>query len=411
MWPEYTRGTGERDPLIRKLLLKLFGSESHVESLLELRSDGMEPRLGVTLLHLAAAHDLPVICEWICGEIGNSPVWDSFGFEISRRNSAKRDCYGTIYSRDGCGETPLHVAARNGHTAIVNLFIAEGVDVNTKSSTGEYLSPLHLAVVKGHNDVVQTLIEHGADLECTGRYWKETPLLITSYVGRVTTVELLLWADANVHATIEGFGETVIMCALHSLNPLPVIKLLLCAGAKINKRDRQGRSALHYALDLLPLGQCKEVMEFLIGNGADVNVPCVVTGDTVLHTAAIFDLQERQFRYSQQLREEEPWKPSMDSLNEREHCDVTINIVDERDKDEKDLVDVVELLLVSGANLEIMNHWGDTALGCSIKSRNAAVSYILLWSLGLEVDFTMDSIGDQGFLDRIKQEVLKDIAQ
>ena len=57
--------------------------------------------------------------------------------------------------------TPLHCAARNGRTKIVNTLIENEVNVNAEDENR--FTPLHLAAYHGHTEVVKILIANGAD--------------------------------------------------------------------------------------------------------------------------------------------------------------------------------------------------------------------------------------------------------
>lgn len=46
--------------------------------------------------------------------------------------------------QDPIGQTPLHLAARRGHTGLVTMLLRRGVDVNSRDEDGH--SPLLLAV-------------------------------------------------------------------------------------------------------------------------------------------------------------------------------------------------------------------------------------------------------------------------
>ena len=62
---------------------------------------------------------------------------------------------------DDSAETALHVAASNGHEAIVTQLIAKGGDINQQNNAG--YSALIYAAGNGHETIVQHLSYMGAD--------------------------------------------------------------------------------------------------------------------------------------------------------------------------------------------------------------------------------------------------------
>ena len=57
----------------------------------------------------------------------------------------------------------LHIAAKNGHKALVEYLISKGAEIDALD--GDMKTPLQLATKKGHIEVVQTLLSKGADQE------------------------------------------------------------------------------------------------------------------------------------------------------------------------------------------------------------------------------------------------------
>ncbi|KAN0133356.1 Ankyrin repeat-containing domain protein [Lactarius tabidus] len=93
-----------------------------------------------------------------------------------------------VNSRDSFGWTPLHAAARYGHTDVVQLLLDDGADINATQWEG--LTALHLASVNGRFEVVQLLLDQGANVHPRDAYGK-TASHYASIYGRQTIVQLL----------------------------------------------------------------------------------------------------------------------------------------------------------------------------------------------------------------------------
>ena len=71
------------------------------------------------------------------------------------------------------GSSPLHFAARAGHTEIVDLLVTNGADVNSRDA--EEYTPLHNSTFNGHMELTKLLLANGADINAT-TYNGDTPL-------------------------------------------------------------------------------------------------------------------------------------------------------------------------------------------------------------------------------------------
>lgn len=148
---------------------------------------------------------------------------------------------GSSGSRLSAGEfsraTALVSASREGHLAIVEQLLAEGVDVNTVTDCGSALSA---AAHGGHGDVVQLLIANGASFTEAGGIY-----------------------GGPVQAAVSG-------------NHLEIVKLLISAGADINARAVVKRQTSARPVSSSPLlAACQQsntvLVDWLLAHGADVD--------------------------------------------------------------------------------------------------------------------------------------------
>ena len=405
-WPYQAKGPGERDSSVQALLCRLFQSPGHMHSMFQILESRVEYPSAMSLLHFSAFYGL----ENICNEILRGSLLACPGFQTSLypRSLGGNDClgngFGLISDRDENDETPLHVSAKKGHKEIVSLLIQANADINARSGVNLYLTPLHLAVIHGHDEVVDCLVKAGATVNAKGRLCGETPLLLAALFGRIGAIEILVRGDADVTTTVSGSGRGAIMWALSSPNAIGVVNALLKAGADVNARDKKGRTALHYALDLHSLARCKEMVEVLLAANAKVNIHCTVEGNTPLHTAASVDLQNRQYELN--LHKVKA-RLCSDSVNElyAQRCAIQTTAVPRRDQieEEGELAKIISLLLRYKADVTLQNFSGDTPLQCAIKAQNTAAAMMLLRAAGGKVDFTMERLGDQALLDSIER--------
>ena len=104
---------------------------------------------------------------------------------------------------------PLGLAVENGDFEIVKLLIESGANPN---KGGVDNSPMHDAVGMERIDLIHLLIQAGAELH-TRYHNDETPLMVASYRGNLTIVEILIKAGSCILLTDES-GENALEIAI-----------------------------------------------------------------------------------------------------------------------------------------------------------------------------------------------------
>ncbi len=252
----------------------------------------------------------------------------------------------------GDGSTALHWAAGNGDLELTRLLLDAGARVDAATRIGS-MTPLFMAAKSGEAAVIETLLAVGASANEANDNGT-TVLMSAAASGSVEAVGALIEARADVNATEETNGQTALMFAA-TLNRAEAIKVLIENGAdasittkvsKLPNRGRVGRrsgpavvggmTALHFAsrdgqMDAVrelvaggadinavtgsnktpPITEAilnanLDIAEFLLDNGADVNIP---NGDGLLPLFATLDIQWRQ----------NTWYPQPNVSEERAH--------------------------------------------------------------------------------------------
>ena len=168
-------------------------------------------------------------------------------------------------------------AAEEGALAVVRLFVAAGMSVET-ADTVHGVTALHWAAYAGHLDVVEFLVGAGADVTATDQ-WGDTPrddavnegnTDIVEYFDSLGVEEPRTSAAADARAELDRLGIAYTFAAFQEsafAGNLAVVRLFVQAGMSVDARDDYGGTALHWAAWSGHLS----VVEFLVGAGADMD--------------------------------------------------------------------------------------------------------------------------------------------
>eukprot|EP00933_Yihiella_yeosuensis_P035630 TRINITY_DN2922_c1_g1_i1.p1 TRINITY_DN2922_c1_g1~~TRINITY_DN2922_c1_g1_i1.p1 ORF type:complete len:503 (+),score=70.53 TRINITY_DN2922_c1_g1_i1:202-1509(+) len=139
-------------------------------------------------------------------------------------------------------ETPLYIAAHNGHPDVVNALCSYSASLDVAAWLGE--TPLYIASHNGHLDVVRILCEAKADQDKAEKDGC-TPISVAAWRGEPYIVQFLCEAKADTNKA-ERDGSTPLIVAADE-GHAKVVQVLCKAGAKINAINKEGSSAVTVA--------------------------------------------------------------------------------------------------------------------------------------------------------------------
>ena len=108
-----------------------------------------------------------------------------------------------VNAKNQFGATPLHFAAKQGHTNLAALLITEGAGTNAEAYDKSTL--LHSAVISGYKEVAEQLIANGADVNAKG-YEGSTPLDNAIEFKHLDSAELLRKHGAKTAEELKAEG-------------------------------------------------------------------------------------------------------------------------------------------------------------------------------------------------------------
>ena len=257
--------------------------------------------------------------------------------------------------------TPLHTACSSGSSTgsmeVLEILLERGADCNACNKWRE--TPLLIAANNGHRLGVAALLKHGADPSlCSEAGW--SALTFAAHKGYDDIVALLLRAGAPVNSRVSEDLSTPLHKACAGAKPghLASVKLLLDASADPHALNKWRETPLLTAANHGQPG----AVEVLLSSGADP-CKCTDTGWSPLSIAAYKGHDDVVRLLLEEGAPTEEDDPTLSALLQAAT---------------KGLPDTVELLLRHGADHTVTTKKGDTALSILVEQNliDAAVEMV-----------------------------------
>jgi len=143
-----------------------------------------------------------------------------------------------------------------------------GIALDVLTRRGQ--SVLTFAAETGNEEIVAAILKAGAHVNLAGPEPDAlTPLYLGVGCGNAQVVKLLLAAGANPVHPVLTRKSTPILRAAHTAKSVPIIEMLLAAGASINDVDLDGVGALEYAI----WSNDADVIQYLVDKGVKWQQP------------------------------------------------------------------------------------------------------------------------------------------
>ncbi|XWS66985.1 hypothetical protein CRYUN_Cryun05aG0247600 [Craigia yunnanensis] len=232
-----------------------------------------------TELHLAAQRGDVGAIRQIMAEIDAQMMGTLNGAEFDAEVAEIR--LAVVNEVNELGETALFTAAEKGHLDVVKELLQyttkEGIALKNKSG----FDPLHIAANQGHQAIVQVLLDHNPGLSKTVGQANATPLVSAATKGHITVVNELLCKDPSLLEISKANGKNPLHFAARQGHVNIVIALLDKDPQLARRTDKKGQTALHMAVKGV---SCEVVRLILKADSAIVMLPDKF-GNTALHVA------------------------------------------------------------------------------------------------------------------------------
>ncbi|KAG6416097.1 hypothetical protein SASPL_123521 [Salvia splendens] len=232
-----------------------------------------------TELHLAAQRGDLAAVKQILGDIHSQMAGSLSGLEFDQVVAEIRASL--VSEGNELGETALFTAAEKGHLDVVKELIKYSNKETLAKKNRSLFDPLHIAASQGHRAIVQVLLDHDPGLSKTIGPSNATPLITAATRGQSAVVDELLSKDCSLLEIARSNGKNALHMAARQ-GHADIVKALLDKDPQLARRtDKKWQTALHMAVK----GVNSEVVKSLLDADAAIVMLPDKFGNTALHIA------------------------------------------------------------------------------------------------------------------------------
>ncbi len=280
---------------------------------------------------------------------------------------------GKLFPKEFNTATPLHIAARGGHSQVVRMLLDYGASIDDlDSGLG---TPLHYAAANGQTAVIKILLDSGANPNAVDSYL-DSPCMAAASNGHVESVRTLLKVGVDTQLR-NRYGQTALhLAAISGAKNVFVLLMSTMSRHDLGAEDIWGEPVLYGAI-------CRESdypMSLLLSH-----TPPVAAFESQTDNILIAAIENRPASDIRQLLRRLPTSPLRRFLDYRAlYGGTPLHVAATMAK-----LDTMNLLLDAGAQLEPEGSEHGTALmGACATGRLAAVK--LLVARGARTSYVKD---------------------
>lgn len=195
----------------------------------------------------------------VANTYGKTPLHEAVTYKRNRIADMLLKQGADVTVRDNWGRQALHDAVKAGNIEGIQMLIAAGAPIGERDNAGN--TPLHHAIKEKYEVVSRYLLNIGSDVYAVNKE-NLSPLSMALLDPKVTE----WFIDKSLLASVDNKGRSPLHIAIEEKSPESIVQILVKKEAELDKKDMDGNTPLHYALENGNYGAAKVI----INAGADI---------------------------------------------------------------------------------------------------------------------------------------------